>query len=433
MKRIAAALLVLAVLAVWPAQAEEQVTIGSGMVDVAKAGAKDIPIAIPRPKGGDEYTDTLWQVVKNDLEMSGFFLVIDPDAYTEAPTAGIRLGEFSFADWSVPDPVVLAKTSLTPSTSGVEAELWVYDVPGTRKLGAKRFTAERSSGRRIGHRIADEIIRLVTGEPGIFTTRIAAVSNASGNKEIAFLDVDGHGVTPITKNGSINLQPTWSPEGTRISFTSYRSGNPDLFVADLASGSLKRISSRRGVNIGAAWHPTGDKLALTLTSGGDTDIFAITDAGDAIAQLTRAPGIDVAPTFSPDGTQIAFASERSGGLQIYVMGIDGSDAHRVTFQGTHNTDPDWSPNGERIAFVGRDGHYDVFTVGTDGKGMERVTQDQGDNEDPTWSPDGRYIAMTSTRTGASQIWMSTADGRHQVPVTPGGGWSNPSWSPRTSW
>ena len=433
MRRLAAALLGALALACLPVRAEETVTIGSGTVDVTKAGARDIPIAVPRPKGGDPDTETLWRVVLNDLDMSGFFDVIDPDAYVEAPGKGIRLGEFSFADWAVPDPVVLAKTSLVEGAEGVEAELWVYDVPGTRKLGAKRFTAPRSSGRRIGHRITDEIIRLVTGEAGIFTTRIAAVTSASGNKEVAFLDVDGHGVTPITKNGSINLQPSWSPEGTRITFTSYRSGNPDLFLADLAKGSVKRISSRRGVNIGAAWHPAGDKLALTLTSGGDTDIFGIQATGEAIGQLTKAPGIDVAPTFSPDGAQIAFASERSGGLQIYVMSVEGGEARRVTFQGNHNTDPDWSPLGDRIAFVGRDGHYDVFTVGVDGKGMDRVTQDQGNNEDPTWSPDGRYLAFASTRTGKSQIWMSSADGRHQVPVTKSGGWTNPAWSPRTSW
>jgi len=432
-KRLAAVLLGLLALAFLPVQAEDQVTIGSGIVEVIKPGKQDIPIAIPRPRGGDKDTQLLWEVIRNDLEMSGFFKVIDPDAYTEAPDAGIKLGEFSFEDWKVPDPVVLAKTSLSATDGGVAAEIWVYDVPGTRKLGAKRFTAPRSSGRRIGHRIADEIIRLVTGEPGIFTTRIAAVTKASGNKEIAFVDIDGHGVTPITRNGSINLQPSWSPEGARIAFTSYRSGNPDLFLADLVKGSVKRISSRRGVNIGAAWHPAGDKLALTLTSGGDTDIFGISPTGEAIGQLTKAPGIDVAPTFSPDGAQIAFASERSGGLQIYVMGVDGGEAHRVTFQGSHNTDPDWSPLGDRIAFVGRDGHYDVFTVGTDGKGMDRVTQDQGNNEDPTWSPDGRYLAFASTRTGKSQIWMSTEDGRHQVPVTSTGGWSNPAWSPRTDW
>ena len=434
MKRPAAiALLALAPLGAWPAVADDDVTIGSAIADYATAGDGDIPIALPRPKGTDPDTDLIWSVVRNDLEMSGFFEVIDPDAYVEPASAGIKLGEFKFEDWSVPDPVVLAKTGLSRDGGDVKAEVWVYDVPGMRKVGAKRFTASGDNTRRVAHRIADEIILHVTGQPGIFTTRLAAVSSASGNKEIALLDIDGHGVAKVTRNGSINLQPAWSPEGGRIAYTSYRSGNPDLFVADLMKGTVQRVSGRSGVNIGAAWHPAGDMLALTLTSGSDTDIFGISDAGKALGQLTRAPGIDVAPTFSPDGSQVAFASERSGGLQIYVMPTAGGDAKRVTFEGNHNTDPAWSPNGDKLAFVGRDGAYDVFTVDLDGTGMKRITQGEGTNENPTWSPDGRYLAFSSTRTGKSQLWLSSADGRHQVPITETGGWSNPDWSPRLDW
>lgn len=428
----AIALMALLPLGAWPANAED-LTIGSAIADYATAGSNDIPIAIPRPKGDDPDADLIWEVVRHDLEMSGFFVVIDPDAYLEPTSAGIKPGEFKYEDWSVPDPMVLAKTSLSRAGGDVSAEVWVYDVPGMRKVGAKRFTASADNNRRVAHRIADEIILHVTGEPGIFTTRIAAVTSASGNKEIAFLDIDGQGVTRVTRNGSINLQPAWSPEGSRIAFTSYRSGNPDLFIADLLKGTVKRVSARAGVNIGADWHPDGTMLALTLTSAGDTDIFGIDQGGKSVGQLTRSPGIDVAPAFSPDGTQVAFASERSGGLQIYVMPTAGGDAKRVTFEGNHNTDPAWSPDGTKLAFVGRDGGYDVFTVNVDGSGMKRITQGEGTNENPTWSPDGRYLAFSSTRDGKSRLWLSSADGRHQVPITSSGGWSNPDWAPRQSW
>ncbi len=436
MRRLLATALVLVglMVALVPAQAEQPRGLQGSTVIVEQPGGQDLPIAVPKPKGGDAVALEIWEVLRADLERSGFFQVIDPDAFTEAGSAGIRLGEFSFEDWAIPDPVVLAKTALELSPGQVSAEVWVYDVPGARKMGAKRFTASDKSTRRVAHEIADEIILLVTGTPGIFTTRFAAVTNASGNKEIALVDVDGHNVTPVTRNGSINLQPAWSWDGSRIAYTSYRSGNPDLFVADLVKGTVKRISSRTGVNIGATWHPGGELLALTLSSGADTDLFAIDETGKALGQLTKAPGIDVSPSFSADGQWIAFASERSGGVQIYVMSAQGGEARRVTFQGSHNTDPSFSPDGQTIAFVGRDGHFDVFTVGVDGKGMKRLTQDQGNNEDPCFSPDGRYIAMASTRSGGGHIWMSTKDGRHQVQVTQGkGGWSNPHWSPRLDW
>ena len=61
--------------------------------------------------------------------------------------------------------------------------------------------------------------------------------------------------------------------------------------------------------------------------------------------------------------------------------------------------------------------------------MVRVTQDMGDNEDPTWSPDSNYVVFSSTRTGRSELWISTADGRHHAKITNSGGWTQPSWAP----
>ncbi len=406
-------------------------------VDVDKPGARDLPLALPTPEGESPAAEAFWGTVWRDLEISGYFKLVDPEAYIEPESAGVEPGSFDYEDWDISNTVVLAKTRLGDSGGKLRAEIWIYDVPGARKLGAKAFSGGSDQARRLAHKVADEILRQVTGRAGIFNTRFAAVNSATGNKEIYLVDVDGEGMVQLTRNRSINLQPSWAPTGGAIVFTSYRSGNPDLYVADLSTGRTHRLSSRPGLNTGGAWSPGGDLIALTLSTGADTDIFTIDPyAGKQVAQLTRGNGIDVSPAWSPDGRQIAFASDRTGGPQIYVMDAGGGAARRVTFQGSYNTDPAWSPDGDAIAYVtrGEDGSFDIMTVNTEGDEARRITQLQGSNEDPTWSPDGRYLAFVSTRTGASQIWVSTADGRHQTQITRGyGGWSNPSWSPELSW
>ena len=85
---------------------------------------------------------------------------------------------------------------------------------------------------------------------------------------------------------------------------------------------------------------------------------------------------------------------------------------------------------QKVAYVGRSqGGFDIYVCNVDGHGTVRITQDMGDNEDPTWSPDSKYLVFSSTRLGRSELFISTADGRHQTRITNTGGWTQPAFVP----
>jgi TolB protein len=411
------------------------------IIDVSP-GSANVPLAVPMPvlpsPGAEAMANEVWDAVWTDLSMSGYFQMQDPKGYVEKGK-GVEPGQFDFGTWNLTKTVVLVKIRVFPkgdptcdaTGSKICADAYIYHVPGAQKIAAKRFKTAPDSVRYLGHEIANQVVLSTTGTPGIFGSRLAAVSSKSGNKEIYLVGLDGKDISPVTRNGAINLSPAWSPDGKSIAYTSYKKANPDLYVKDLPSGRTRTISNVKGVNTSADFSPDGAVMALARSVEGDSEIFLVDSrSGSQIRQLTTGGGIDVSPDFSMDGKMIAFASERVGGSQVYTIPVGGGNANRVTFTGDFNIDPVLSPDGKKVAYVGRyEGGFDIYVADIDGHNVVRVTQDTGDNEDPTWSPDSKYVVFSSTRTGRSELWISTADGRSQTKLTNTGGWTQPAWAP----
>jgi len=410
--------------------------LGKIYIDINAPSLRKFNIAIPDFKnlgGNNENSDLvadLPAVIANDLDASGYFTPMDKEAFLEDNTSLQTQESIRFKDWSVIGAELLLTGSYTTVGSNLEVEARLYDVFWGRQLLGKRALGNVGEYRQVMHRLGNEIIRVLTGQPGIFLTKLAFVGNATGQKEVYACDYDGHNARRVTQDKSIALLPRWSPQGDKITYNSYKDGGTMLYLKDIGSGSVKRISARSGLNIGACWAPDGRKLALTLSRQGNPDIFTIDLNGKIIKQLTTHWGIDVSPAFSPDGNKIAFVSNRSGSPQIYLLDLVNGSEERLTFEGNYNTSPAWS-SLNRIAFVSQDaGNFDIYTIDPTGGRMRRLTREQGKNEDPCWSPDGRYIMFSSNRTGRYHLYMMNANGLNQRQITfLDGDQTSPSWGP----
>jgi len=403
-------------------------------IQITGGSASRLPLALPPFKQEsariNESTELLRAVVQRDLTLSGYFELLADEASIEPDSAGIEMGAFDFAHWQLPGAVGLVKASINLEGGLFTVRLHVYDVDASTEILARSISG--AEPRRVAHRVANAIVEAFTGKPGIFDTRVVAIVDFGSGKEVYTFDYDGENRRPVSRNGSINLSPSFSADGSKVAYTSYRDNNPDLWVTDLRSGRHKKLSARPGINAGAEWSPDGKEIALTLSKDQDSEIYALGTDGSIVGRLTRNWGIDVSPCYAPSGNQIAFVSSRFGTPQIFLMNRDGSNQTRLTQMGGHNVAPSFSPDGSRIAFAGRDeGRFDIFVINTDGSGLRRLTQSSGDDEDPTWSPDGNHIIFSSSRGGRGrQLYIMTADGSHQARVTDGrGSYTNPMWGP----
>ena len=406
----------------------------SGYIEITAPGNRQLKLAVEAPHALDTASaqtpsKEMGDVIAADMNMSG---VISAEAGKQQPLlGGIQLAGVDFAPWANAGFDMLVRSEYGIKGDELTVEFRLYDVPNRRMLTAKRYLGKTKGMRRFAHSFADEILLTLTGEKGCFTTHVAFVSTQTGNKEISIMDWDGFNQMPLTRNGSINLNPDFSPDGREIVFSSYKRNNPDLYKRSLSSTAEVLISNRKGLNITGSWSPDGKKIALSLSKDGNSEIYTLARDGSNPQRLTVSPSIEVSPAWSPNGSQIAFVSDRLGKPQIFVMNADGSNVRRLTTNGTYNVNPRWSPKGDRIAYARMQGNgFQIYTISVDGSGDTQLTS-TGSSENPAWSPDGRFIAFSSKRNGAEAIYVMRADGSGQIRVGQSkGNGTQPAWQPR---
>lgn len=416
-------------IAVESAQAQTDIFIrGSGRL---------FPIAVPQlclEAGATTVNRDIPATIGRDLDLSGYFQVLDPGGYLETPGKCSPNQEFAYSDWSVIGAEGLVKGVVRFDGANLKVQLYLHDVPRQKVVLGKEYEGDISQASRMAHKFANEIMKFFTGEYGVFGTQIAFSSRVGRFKELFVMDMDGSNIRQLTNDRSLSVSSSWNPAGSKLVYTSYRRSVPDLFMVDVANRAVNQITRSPALEVGTKFSPDGGSLITSVASGGETDIVLMSTSGGVIRKITPSNGaIDVSPDYSPDGSQIVFVSNRSGGPQIYVMGADGGGARRISFMNSNYcTSPSWSPKGNRIALVCRaDGGFQLFTVNPDGSDPLQMTSG-GDNEDPDWSPDGRYIVFATTfgKGYASSLAIMRDDGSNMRALTKGRvADSEPDWGP----
>jgi len=306
----------------------------------------------------------------------------------------------------------------------VEARL--VDLVSGEFAFAKRYRAGISASEVLAHTMANDLVQVFTGRQGPFLSRIAFISDRTGESEIWVMDWNGNNKKQLTKHNSLALAPSWSPDGKNLVFTSYLRGNPAIYLLTPHEGYLKLLWDSGGVNSSANISPNGRTVAFASSRDGNVDIYTMSIEGGEAQRLTTARGIDTQPSWAPNGRQIAFTSTRSGSPQLYLMDADGSNVRRLSFGGLFHDESTWAYDGTRIACTTRDeGTFQIATINAVTT-ERKVIPAPGNNESPCYSPEGSMIAFESDRSGKPQIYITDANGVPRQLTTEGANHS-PTW------
>ena len=395
-------------------------------IEITGAGANRIPVAIANFAGDTAAAQVVTATVRADLERSGLFKLIDPAGATLDENAQIN-----FADWKGRGADALAAGSLTRAPDGrMQARFRVYDTQKQVAVGGAVYVTGNDQLRAAGHRIADYIYEKLTGEKGVFSTRIAYVVKSGGQFRLQIADADGQGAVTALSSSEPIISPVWSPDGGKLAYVSFEKKKPVIYVHTLASGQRQVVANFKGSNSAPAWSPDGRRLAVVLSKDGNSQIYVVNADGTGVQRLTQSGGIDTEPRYSPDGGSIYFTSDRGGSPQIYRMSASGGDAQRVTFEGSYNVSPRPSADGKSLAFISRrEGRFQLAVMDLASKQVQILTDSHKD-ESPSFAPNSRMVLIATETGGRGVLSAVSSDGRIKQRLSiAAGDVREPAWGP----
>ncbi len=397
-------------------------------VEVSGVGLTQIPVAMVAFKGEDSAVQKISAIVQADLERSGQFRGVD--------TAGVSLDETSrpdFSSWRQKNADALLTGSISRLADGrFDVRMHLWDVVRGQDLGSQSKAVVQADLRLAAHEIADYVYEKLTGDKGVFSTRISYVTKRGQNFNLWVADADSDSAQSALSSSEPIISPAWSPNGKQLAYVSFEARKPTIYVHEVASGKRRLVANFKGSNSAPAWSPDGKTLAVTLSrdGGSQLNLLDLSAVGSETRRIAQSGSIDTEPAFTADGRTIYFVSDRGGSPQIYRVSQAGGNPERVTFTGSYNISPALSPDGRWLAYISRvSGAFKLHVMELSSGSSSAITDTIAD-ERPSFSPNSRMLIYATQQQGKEALMISTVDGKIKARLAgQTGDIREPNWGP----
>ncbi|RYF06586.1 MAG: hypothetical protein EOO40_09000, partial [Deltaproteobacteria bacterium] len=242
--------------------ASRQATAQPLRIEVGGATFRPYPVAVPplAMRGGEPPSTAalgrgLTQMLQGGVDLVRSLELVPPKTYLRPEAEAVTAPNFTA--WAQVGASGLIRGTLQSDGPKVKTTLRFYDVRSRAEVFHEDCEQSPAQARLCVHRFLDQVVERLTGERGIFSSRLSFVRKANRQAQVYTSDIDGQNVERVSERGSLNLLPGWDSQGRYVLFTSYAGGNPDLVRVDLRSRRLQTLSAARGLNMGGAVSPDG--------------------------------------------------------------------------------------------------------------------------------------------------------------------------------
>jgi len=205
---------------------------------------------------------------------------------------------------------------------------------------------------------------------------------------------------PLIRSTRADHSPQFSPDGSKIAFVSDRTGNYEIWLADADGRNQRQLTDEHGSAGSPRFSPDGKFIVFDSQIADRSEVYIVSANGGAWRRLTEIGKNNSLPAWSADGNWIFFLSNRSGDEQIWKIPATGGEnaAAQITKQGAYEMFA--APDDDKIIYSKGAGKAGLWSVGADGADEKPLPELGEAGAWRSWSvaPNGVYYTAFAAQT-----------------------------------
>ena len=402
------------------------------VLEITKGSDNPYSLALINFDGSETKIYEVSNIVKNDLNRTGEFRILDNKQLLSIPTNEDNLNYSDFKLLGI-DYIVMGSLE-EEDTSNISAVYKIFSVQKESQLRTSTVYGVPNKLKQLAHYISDGIYEEITGLKGVASTRLLYVteefSGGISQFKLNVADADGSNEQILLRSNEPIISPSWSPDSKKVAYVSFETGMAKVFIQNIATGKREIVLENKFQISSPSWSPNGKFMSLTLYQDGNAEIYILNLKNKNLTRLTNHYSIDTESSWSPNGSKIMFTSGRSGSPQLYEINLKKFNAkpQRITFEGNYNAKGSYLPNGEGVVFVHRkNSNFQIALKYFNENFVRPLTNSQLD-ESPSISANGNVIIYAISENEIGLLAGVTLSGaRFRLPMKKGEV-REPSWS-----
>ncbi|MFA6263971.1 MAG: hypothetical protein WCW33_06040 [Candidatus Babeliales bacterium] len=269
------------------------------------------------------------------------------------------------------------------------------------------------------HSMCDELMPALTGKKSPALSSLAYCKSVSSrHKVVCVADYSCKLEKVVAQARTINTAPRWHTQAPVLFYSQYTRSNSRLMSCDLRTKQHKVICSFAGLNMQPSFSPDGTKAVLCLSGDKNSEIYFYDQIQSkatkrrAFQPLTHNGGNNASPCFLPDGNVVFCSDFESRYPQLYLLNKVSHKVSLLTNGRGYCAAPSYCPRTNTLVYTRYiDGVFQLcsLNLGIRPYRERQLTTNSGDKTEPTWSECGEYAAFAynfidpSTKKWSNQI------------------------------